>query len=134
MESKTKGSLKMDNIFTINSRPDDINQIEYYTVIGQHKFLDNDNNPRLDKESDKVFAKKIVSNNKSKFYIKVGTYGKIYNPIGLYSEGTENKFLSKIGKKAWEFKEVNNKIFDMYISFLRTKNIAWINNAEREMN
>ena len=124
----------MNDIFTINNRPNDTNQTEYYTVIGQHKFLDNDKNPRLDKESDKVFAKKIISNNKSKFYIKVGTYGKIYNPIGLYSEGTENKFLSKIGKRAWEFKEVNNKIFDMYVSFLRTKNIAWINNAEREMN
>ena len=124
----------MDNIFTINDKSNITNHIEYFTIIGQHKFLDSNHNPRLDKESDKVFAKKISSSDKIKFYIKVGTYGKIFNPIGLYSEGTENKFLSKIGKRAWEFKEVNHKIFDMYINFLRTKNIAWINNAEREMN
>lgn len=124
----------MDNLFTINNKPTPTNHVEYYTIIGQHHFLDNDKNPRVNEVSDKVFAKKNISDTKIRYYIKVGTYGKIYNPIGLYSEGTENKFLSKIGKRAWEFKEVNNRIFDMYINFLRTKNIAWINNAEREMN
>ena len=107
---------------------------EFYTLIGKHKFIDSNKNPRLDSDSDNVFAKKIIYDSSARYYIKVGTYGKIYNPIGLFSEGTANKFLARAGKKAWEFKEVNSKVFDMYIKFLRTKNIAWLNNAEREMN
>jgi hypothetical protein len=95
--------------------------------------MDDNNNPRLDSE-DKALAKKVsVDGGSPKFYIKVGTYGKIYNPIGLYSEGHSEKFLAKIGRKQFEFKEVNQKIFDMYIAFLSTKNLAWLNNAEREL-
>jgi hypothetical protein len=51
----------------------------------------------------------------------------------MYSEGQNNKFLSKIGREEWQFKEVNEKIFDLYLNFLSTKNIAWLNNAEREL-
>lgn len=125
----------MDNIFVpnINKVSSNIKELELYTLIGQHKFLDDNKNPRLEIENDRAYAKKTLLDNSPKYYIKVGTYGKIYNPIGLFSEGTSNKFLSKIGKNAWEFKEVNSKVFDMYINFLRTKNIAWLNNAEREL-
>ncbi len=125
----------MDNIFipNVNKQSSNIRQSELFTLIGQHNFLDADKNPRINSENNKVYAKKVLLDNNQKYYIKVGTHGKIYNPIGLFSEGTANKFLSKIGKKAWEFKEVNSKVFDMYVNFLRTKNIAWLNNAEREM-
>lgn len=104
-----------------------------YTIYGKHDFLDENKNPRINNENNSL-AKSITVNNKTKYYIKVGSYGKVYNPMGLYSEGTSNKFLAKVGKNAWEFTEVNQKVFDMYVSFLRTKNQAWLNNAEREMN
>jgi hypothetical protein len=108
---------------------------EYYTIIGDQDFLDSNGKPRASKENNKVVAKTVTTDDKpSRYYIKVGTYGKIYNPIGLYSEGNNTKFLSKIGRKQFEFKEVNNKVFDMYLNFLTTKNIAWLNNAERELN
>jgi hypothetical protein len=108
--------------------------IELFTIIGKHEFLDSDKNPRLNKEDGEVCAKKIITDNNTKFYIKTGLYGKIYDPIGLYSEGTSAKFLSRVGKKAWEFKQVSSKVFDMYLSFLKTKNKAWLTNAERELN
>lgn len=125
----------MDDIFIPNKNKAESNAktTELFTLIGQHNFLDENKNPRTNTENNRVYAKKINTPFSNKYYIKVGTHGKIYNPIGLYSEGTANKFLSKIGRKAWEFKEVNSKVFDMYINFLRTKNIAWLNNAEREM-
>lgn len=124
----------MDNVFQLNksTKPEKI--YEFYTMIGKHKFLDQDKNPRLENENEDTFAKKITINNNIKYYIKTGTYGKIYNPIGLFSEGTANKFLSKVGKKAWQFKEVNVKVFDMYVNFLKSKNTAWLTNAERELN
>lgn len=108
--------------------------VNYYTMLGDHEFLDENNKPRTHEEKNTVVAKSIqIDNNPLRYYIKVGTYGKIYNPIGLYSEGKNTKFLSKIGRKEFEFKEVNQKVFDLYTTFLSTKNIAWLNNAEREL-
>jgi hypothetical protein len=124
----------MDNIFHPKAEVASTKTSELYTLIGKHEFLDSDKNPRVKIESDNVLAKKVIADDSTRYYIKVGLYGKVYNPIGLYSEGTSNKFLARAGKKAWEFKEVNSKIFDMYVRFLKTKNLAWLNNAEREMN
>jgi hypothetical protein len=108
--------------------------VAYYTPIGEHEFLDNQNRPCAKTENEFVVAKTIKNGSRpTKFFVKVGPHGKLYNPIGLFSEGKNNKFLAKIGKKEWEFKEVNQQIFDLYLSFLSTKNIAWLNNAEREM-
>lgn len=126
--------LKNNLFFQQNTDPP--NKIyEYYTILGDHDYLDENNRPRANEENNKVVAKTVTTDSKpSRYYIKVGTYGKIYNPIGLYSEGNNTKFLSKIGRKQFEFKEVNNQIFNLYLNFLTTKNVAWLNNAERELN
>lgn len=105
----------------------------YYTIFGEHDFIDSANRPRTKTDSTNVVAKSIANQSGRKFLIKIGTYGKVFNPIGMYSEGQNNKFLSKIGREEWQFKEVNEKIFDLYLNFLSTKNIAWLNNAEREL-
>lgn len=123
----------MSDIF--NPRPvvQDNKQTFYYTVIGKQTSFDNDNNPILSVDGPDVLAKKIVGDTRTKYLIKVGPYGKIYNPIGIFSEGRSNKFLKQAGKHEWSFQEVNNKIFNLYLSFLRTKNIAHLNIAEREL-
>lgn len=108
--------------------------MEFYTLIGKHEYIDSNRNPRSSSETSDVCAKKVIGEQSTKFFIKTGLYGKVYDPIGLYSEGTGAKFLARAGKKAWEFKQVNSKVFDMYLSFLRTKNKAWLTNAERELN
>jgi hypothetical protein len=121
-------------IFEQRNQSETQKKIEYFAMLGDHDFIDDLNRPRCNKENPSVVAKTIqTNNNPPRFYIKIGTYGKIYNPIGLYSEGKNSKFLSKIGRKEWEFKEVNQKIFDLYTNFLTTKNLAWLNNAEREL-
>ena len=51
----------------------------------------------------------------------------------MYSEGKNTQFLSRSGKNEYEFKKVSKEIFDMYLNFLSTKNLAWLNNAERGM-
>ena len=108
---------------------------KYYTVIGQHDFMDDDKYPMLDTADDnKLVAEKIKYNDgREAFYVRVGTYGKLYNPIGMYSEGRLKKYMAKFGKKEWTMKKVNPKVFEFYVSFLKTKNLAWFNNAEREM-
>ena len=110
-------------------------QSEYYTIIGNHDYLDDDSNPMLnDPDDGKLMAEKIIySDGRAAFYVKVGTYGKLFNPIGMFSEGRIKKYMAKFGKKEWTLKKVNPKVFSYYVSFLRTKNLAWFNNAEREM-
>lgn len=106
-------------------------EIKYYTMIGDHEYIDDQDYPRTTEV--KSLARSITTNNKTRYFIKVGAYGKIFNPIGLHSEGKENKFLSKIGRKEWDFKEVNARIFDLYLNFLKSRNLAWLNNAQREL-
>ena len=121
------------DIFIQSNAPKESRHVQCYTILGSQEYFDDDDRPRIDNE-DKALAKRVHTGNKTpKFYIKVGTYGKIYNPIGLYSEGKSEKFLAKIGRKQFEYKEVNQKVFDMYLTFLTTKNLAWLNNAEREL-
>ena len=122
------------NIFQINpSKIDPVSDGNYYTVLGKHDFLDENNNPRTKNEKNAYAYSKINNDSDIQYFVKVGLYGKIFNPIGLYSEGKANKFLSKVGKNEFSFTRVNQKVFDMYVNFLRTKNVAWLNNAEREL-
>ena len=93
----------------------------------------------IDPESNDCYAKRIEistkgldSKDKSKYYIKFGISGLMYNPWGIYSEGTQNKEAKHAGRMAWVFKRVNKKAFGYYIEFLMSKNQAWLNNAERE--
>lgn len=122
-----------EEIFEIKKdKPVDKSEYSYYTVLGSHSSLDTSGNPIVeDKKNALAYMKE--NNGEKQYYLKVGLYGKVFNPIGLYSEGKQNKFLSKIGKEEYVFTRVNEKVFDMYVNFLRTKNIAWLNNAEREL-
>jgi hypothetical protein len=123
----------MDNIFKINNvKEESESEYTYYTLLGKHSAVDQNGYPLVDnKEKSMAYTKNI--NNNIQYYLKVGLYGKIFNPMGLYSEGRQNKFLSKIGKNEYNFTKVNQKVFDMYLNFLKSKNIAWLNNAEREL-
>lgn len=124
----------MDNIFQINkNKQEDTYEYLYFTILGEHSSYDDEGNP-LCKDKKKAYAYKRVNSvdNSETYFIKTGSHGKIFNPMGLYSEGKANKFLAKIGKTEYTFSKVNQKVFDMYLNFLRTKNTAWLNNAERE--
>lgn len=103
----------------------------HYTILGDHDYIENEK-PRTNDES-KALAKTITVNNRTRYFVKTGAYGKLYNPLGMFNGGKEIKFLSKIGKNTFDFKEVNMRIFDLYVEFLRSRNIAWINNAQREL-
>jgi hypothetical protein len=122
------------NIFKINpAKAEPVQDRHYFTVLGKHDFFDESKNPRTNDEKKAYAYYKNNEEGDTQYYIKVGLYGKVFNPIGLYSEGRANKFLSKVGKNEFTFTRVNQKVFDMYVNFLRTKNIAWLNNAEREL-
>ena len=106
----------------------------YYCVIGSQDFIDEESFPRVNKEDDnRVLAKRIVRDDgSSRFSIKLTNSGKMQNPLSMYGIEKTNNFLDRVCRSDKKFKEVNQKVFNMYINFLKTKNIAWLNNAERE--
>lgn len=121
----------------------DIREDQYYTLIDNKDFLDEKDNPRKTELSDAVYAKAIV-NKKSKhivdsklyysYYILVNSKNEIYNPIQLHSSiKSKSGFIDKVCKTEVFFKEVDKSIFDMYISFLRTKNLRLLKNINRSL-
>ncbi|NBX98670.1 hypothetical protein EB118_23885 [bacterium] len=107
---------------------------EFYTLVGLEDFVDLNNNPRLNKETDdNIFAKKTVRADSSvRYSVRLSKDGKIYNPMSIYGQETSSAFLDRVCRASGKFKDVNYKTFDLYVNFLKTKNVAWLHNAERE--
>lgn len=109
------------------------NESELYTIVGLEEFLDDNNTPRLSNDSELVFAKKTLRKDGTiKYTLKLSNSGKLYNPVSMYGKEQETTFLNRVCRSNNKFIEVNQKVFDWYIQFLKTKNTAWLNNAERE--
>lgn len=118
-------------IYSIKDKPDNESKVTHYTMLGDTDTFDFEGYP-ITSDETKCYAKKIY-NGQFNYQIKIGLNGKIYNPMGMFSEGNHNKFLAKLGKPEWKFTKVNQKVFDLYLNFLKTKNIAWLNTAQREL-
>lgn len=106
---------------------------EYYGFIDDNDFIDTNNNPRLNTDNDRTLAKKIQREDGTfKYFVKINGSKKLFNPISIYGKSEiGSTFLDKTCKD-FKFLSVNKKIFDLYVNFLRTKNVSWLYNAERE--
>jgi N-acetylmuramoyl-L-alanine amidase CwlA len=97
-------------------------------------------NPKeIDIKSDKCYAKEVTFRNgegkeRQRFYIKHNSLGNMFNPWGMFDEGTQSQYDKNRGKLSWSFKEVSKECFEFYSRFLQSKNNAWLKNAEREIN
>jgi hypothetical protein len=124
-----------------------INHIMYFTTFGQHDTLMDEKGsvneagypciiPEMHQDiylSTNTLAKIVSTTNKVRYLIKADHLGKLYNPLGMYTEGRpHNKQLKHAGKEDYSYSEVNHKVFMFYLSFLKTKNQAYLHNAERE--
>jgi len=119
-------------------------QEKLYTLIGDESYIDEEGFPRANTESSNVYAKavknklgkKFNSDTQYRFYIKTDPNKNIINPIKIHSSITEKNnrsFLNKICKSETIFTEVSQHIFDQYINFLKSQNIQWLDNAQREL-
>jgi hypothetical protein len=106
---------------------------KFFSTIKDYDFIDEENQPCLINENDsRIMAKaKLKNNNSYKYMIRLDNLRKIYDPTMDMSE-TKNKNLFKVDGSEIEFKEVSKPTFDLYLSFLKTMNVSWIRNAERE--
>jgi hypothetical protein len=119
---------------------------QLYCLIGQEDFIDDDGFPRInDPESDNVVAKSVQnkkgknmtsSQNYCTYFVRISPNLELYNPINRLSPIKDKRkynFIDSICKETWTFKEVNKQIFDKYLTFLKTKNLSWLKDAEREL-
>lgn len=109
------------------------NESRFFSTIKNYDFIDENNSPRLIDENDsRVMAKcKLKNNGSSKYLIRLDNLKKLYDPTTDMSENS-NKNLFNIDGVDIQFKEVSKITFDLYLSFLKTMNVSWIRNAERE--
>lgn len=108
---------------------------KYYTCLGEQEWVDDEGYSRVSSDSENIYAQsKPNEHGAVNYFIKANKYGKLYNPSGMYTEGQHTRFNKVLGAKEFQFKKVNLRVFELYTSFLKTKNVAWLNNAEREMN
>ena len=115
-----------------------------YTSKDNATFLDEGDFPRTD-NIDEAYAKAIC-NKKTKhitdrkkhysYYIKCSPDQEAFNPIKLHSstkDKTTNNFINSICKNEWRFREVDQVIFDKYISFLKNENIVLLKDINRSL-
>jgi hypothetical protein len=117
-----------------NTKETESESVELYTLMDNHDYTDEASNPRSKVDNDKVLAKKFLrEDGTTKFMVKRDGSGKLFNPLSIYGDNQSraSNFLDKTCKD-FKFRTVNMKIFDYYVSFLRTKNLSWLYNAERE--
>lgn len=133
--------LNMSEFVVNNVEPEQ----KFYTKKGEESFLDNDKNYRLSVDSPQVYAKAIrkrmskhFTNNKNlaySFFIKTDPNKNLYNPLDLYTIEPKLKksFINKVCKSELVFTEVTESVFNKYLTFLRTENIKWLSEAQREI-
>lgn len=132
--------------YIFRSKQNDDQDGLYYCLSGNEDFIDDQNNPRINKENDPRVVAKAVQNKKSKhitesvsyyrYYLKTNPNLEIFNPIEYHSSIKEKKLFSHVHavcKNTWTFKEVDKSLFDKYIIFLKTKNIQSLRDIERQL-
>lgn len=113
--------------------PEDNLEQEFYTLSGLEEVIVN-GFPRRLQNDNRVYAKKLQKRDGSfKHMIKTANDGKLYNPVSVYGQEKTSTFLDRICKSNDKFTTVNEKAFGWYIQFLSSKNLAWLHNAEREV-
>lgn len=125
----------MDNfIYTIDKNKNTESITELYCITGAEDFVDNFGQPRTKQDDDRVLAKHIKDiDNQSKFYIRIANTNKLFNPISILGNESSSTFLDNTCRSNNKFKQVNQKVFSYYLQFLSSKNMLWLNKAEREL-
>ena len=126
------------NVRLEDTYEDEVKDVVVFTMLGkQDKMWGNYPiievlRSEIDDSAD-AFAYRLWNGNRFKYFVKQGRYGKLFDPTGIYSEGTIKKRNRRAGKPEWTFTEVTELVFNLYIDFLRTKNGMYLRHAEREV-
>lgn len=120
---------------------------KFYCLSGYEDYLDDEGYPRLQKDSENTSAKIVFSKKPKHFadtatksygryYIKLDPNSKVFNPKKILSpieEKNSLSFINSVCKNEWSFQEVTPQIFQKYIRFLKTQNLSWLKDAQRDL-
>lgn len=82
-------------------------------------------------DSTDVYLKNTVVNKQHTYWILRGPNNRIFNPYDLsYDDASRRRNINNI-RQGYKIKETTQQVFDLYLSFLKTKNLAYLRNAER---
>jgi hypothetical protein len=125
----------IDYIFNSkHQNSDDKLDNKFYSSKSNCEFFDDENNPRVNSEKNSsVLAKiKIKPNGSSKYLVRLDNNKQLYNPNSTRSDNIRNNLANQYLSESNAFREVSKKVFDYYLTFLRTSNVLWLNSAQRE--
>lgn len=107
---------------------------EYYGIKDTEDLIDKEGNCVIltDVPNNKVLAYKTKrADGTHKYMIKINYEKKLFNPLSIYGKDKTYNLLGNTTRSNLVYKEVNSIVFDFYLKFLSSKNIAWLNKAER---
>lgn len=124
----------MDNFIFSPKEKIDITETKYYVIAGSENYLDNEGYPRSSTDNKNVLAKKIIKTDaQPQYFIKISNTNKLFNPLGSGLDEKSYSIVDNVCRPSDKFRSVNEKVFNMYLNFLTTKNISWLTRAEREI-
>jgi hypothetical protein len=119
------------SIYTQDKKQNETAQTIAYTLSGSHAL--SEDSDLLTINNEQVCAKIVHRIDATKKYmIRLDSNNKFFNPVSIYGTEKNKTFLDRICRSNQKFSEVSEKVFSLYTKFLSTKNILWLNNAERE--
>lgn len=120
-------------LFTINQNKQDISDHKFYCLVGEEDYIDEAGNPMVRTDGGKVLAKTITrSNSPTQYFIRLSTNNKLYNPISQVGEDKSTSIVDNTCRPTNRFTPVSPAVFEYYLQFLGSKNLLWLNKAERE--
>ena len=125
------------NIYRIKKDKPDLTKpttttVVFFTLSGKEDLTDEDGYPVLTSNKvDLICAKLNSDGDHHRYFVRRDGDGSFYNPHGLYSEGYMTRTGRRVSKPELDFRTVNKNVFYLYLQFLKTKNEAWLRNAER---
>lgn len=121
--------------FIYNPSQQDIVVNKYYGWKDSYDFIDDNDAPRInDPDSARILAKKIYQNNNHcTFLIRITQDNKPYNPMNTKNLDAKKYNFNTNLRNNISYKKVSSRAFDYYLKFLRSKNISWLHNTEREI-
>lgn len=125
----------MDNfVFTIDHNKKENIVSQNYCLIGSEDFLDMNGHPVTSTDNENTLAKTIQRNNDPmQYFIRLSNNNKLYNPLSPIGDDRHTSVIDNACRPTNRFVAVNSMVFNYYLQFLSSKNILWLNKAEREM-
>jgi hypothetical protein len=127
-----------DGIFVMNPNKHNVEGVNVDAIIadGGGGFKMGGQEVKLNDPTCLCKIEVVLESNMSKikipiFYVRINKAGHMYDPWGL-EEGRSQALNKQTGALEWEHAKVKRRIFEQYLSFLRTRNRAHLLNAQRD--